>query len=193
MGYGEISNWRWHSVTSKEVQEGLSVHWVRLGLSALDHQETNGQVEVIWRKLITITHSIMVHTRVSYEYIHFSLMYTTDHTFPAIPIKHLVNHDGGPTTPHKLETGTNPSVSNPWVLFCPCVVWKATAHVDTKALNLRHQSQKGFSGIFVEIPQHQKGYLVYAPSIQKIVSSHDVLFGKKIVCQHIRHIHIQRH
>ena len=63
-------------------------------------------------------------------------------------------------------------------LFFPCVVLKSTAHVDTKVLNVYHQSQKGFCGNFVGIPQHQKGYLVYLPSIRKIVSSHDVVFDK---------------
>ena len=33
-----------------------------------------------------------------------------------------------------------------------------------------------FCGIFVGIPQHQKGYLIYVPSTQKIVSSHKVVF-----------------
>ena len=87
-------------------------------------------------------------------------MYTTDHIFPVIPIKHLVNQYSEQNTPHKLATGTKPSVSNPLVLFCLCVVQKATAHVDTKALNMRHQSQKWFHGVLVGIPQHQKGYLV---------------------------------
>ena len=34
-------------------------------------------------------------------------MYTTDHIFTVLPIKHLVNQDGEPTTPHKLATATN--------------------------------------------------------------------------------------
>ena len=67
------------------------------------------------------------------------------------------------------------------VLFCPCVVWKATAHVDTKTLNMRHQAQKGFRGIFVGIPQHQKGYLVYVPSNRKLISSYDVMFDESFV------------
>ena len=44
---------------------------------------------------------------------------------------------------------------------------------------MRHQAQKGFRGIFVGIPQHQKGYLVYVPSTRKIISSYDVVFDKK--------------
>ena len=103
-------------------------------------------------------------------------MYTTDHIFPVLPIKYMINEYGDPTTPHKLETCTKPSVSNLSVLFCLCVVRKATAHVETKALNMRHRSQKRFCGIFVGIPDHQKGYLVYVPSTRKITSSYDVVF-----------------
>ena len=83
-------------------------------------------------------------------------MYTTDYIFPVLPIKYLINEDSDPTTPFKLATGMKPSVSHLRVLFCPCLVQKATAHVDNKALNMRHQAQKGFCGIFVGIPKHQK-------------------------------------
>ena len=121
----------------------------------------------------------MVHSRFLEEYIHFALMYTTDHIFLVIPIKDLINEDDNPTTPFKLSTGTKPSVSHLRVLFCPCVVRKATAHADKKLLNLRHQSQKGFCGMFVGIPQHQKGYLVYVPITRKIISSFDVVFDEK--------------
>ena len=113
----------------------------------------NGQVEVTWRTLHTVAHALMVHARVPEVYVHFSLIYTTDHIFPVLPIKDLINEDGDPTTPHKLATGTKPSVSYLRVLFCPCDVWKYTAHVETKTLNMRHQAQKGFCGIFVGIPQ----------------------------------------
>ena len=43
---------------------------------------------------------------------------------------------------------------------------------------MRHQPQKGFCGIFIGIPQHQRGYLIYVPSTHKIISSHDVVFEK---------------
>ena len=82
--------------------------------------------------------------------------------------------------PHKPATGKKPSLSHLRVLFCPCVVRKATAHVETKALNMRHQAQKGFHGIFIGIPQHQKGYLVYVPSTRKIISSYDVVFDESV-------------
>ena len=64
------------------------------------------------------------------------------------------------------------------VIF-PCVVRKFTAHVDKKALNMRHQAQKGFRSICVGVTQHQKGYLVYVPSTRKIISPYDVVFGEK--------------
>ena len=86
-------------------------------LAAPEHQEMNGQVEVPWRTLRTVAHSLMVHARVPEAYVHFTLMYTTDHIFPVLLIKDLINKDGDPTMPHKLATGTNPSVSHSQVLF----------------------------------------------------------------------------
>ena len=118
----------------------------------------------------------MVHAIVPEVYVHFALMYTTDHIVPVLPIKYLINEDDDPITPHKLATGTKPSVSHLHVLFFQCVVRKATAHVETKTLNMRNQAKKGFCGIFVGIPQHQKGYLVYVPSTRKVISSYDVVF-----------------
>ena len=117
-------------------------------LAAPEHQEMNGQVEVTWRTLRTVAHSLMVHDIVPEVYVFFALMYTTDHIFPVLPIKDLINEDGDPTTPHKLATGTKPSVSHSRVLFFPCVVYKATEHVETKTLNMCHQEQKGFCSIF---------------------------------------------
>ena len=57
----------------------------------------NGQVEVTWRTLRTVAHALMVHARVPEVYVHFALMYTTDHIFPVLPIKDIINKDGDPT------------------------------------------------------------------------------------------------
>ena len=120
----------------------------------------NGQVEVTCRTLRTVAHSLMVHARSLEVYVHFVLMYTTYHIFPVLPIKDPINEDGDPTMTHKLAIGTKHSVSHLRVLFCPCGVRKATAHVETNTLNMRHQAKKGFRGIFVGITEHQKVYLV---------------------------------
>ena len=137
--------------------------------AAPEHKEMNGQVDVTWRTLRTVAHFLMVHDTVPEVYVHFALMYTTYHIFPVLPIKYLINEDGNPTTPHKLATRTKPPVSPLRLLSCPYNVRKATAHVETKTLNMLHQSQKGFCGIFVGIPEHQKGYLVYVPSTRKVI------------------------
>ena len=126
--------------TSTEFKDEYQNCGVCLTLAAPEHQEMNGKVEVAWRTLRTVAHSLMVHAIVLEVYVHFGLMYTTDHIFPVLPIKDLINEDGDPTMPHKLATGTKPSVSHLRVLFCPCVVWKATAHVEKKTLNMRHQA-----------------------------------------------------
>ena len=73
----------------------------------------------------TVAHSLMVHAIVPEVYVHLALMYTTYHIFLVLPTKDLVNEDGDPTTEHKLETGTKPSVSNLPVLFFQYVVRKA--------------------------------------------------------------------
>ena len=80
--------------------------------------------------------------------------------------------------PFKLATGMKPLISHLRVLFCPYSVLKATAHVDKKALNMCHKAQKGFGGIFVGIPQHQKRYLVYVPITRNIIYSFDVVFDE---------------
>ena len=110
-----------------------------INVAAPENQEMNGKVEVTRRTLRTVAHSLMVHDRVTEVYVHFALMYTTDHIFPVLPIKDLINKDGDPTMPHILATGTKPSVSHLRVFFCPCVVRKATTHVETKTLNIRYQ------------------------------------------------------
>ena len=142
--------------TSTELRQEFQTRGVHLTLAAPEYQEMNRQDEVTWRTLRTISHSLMVHARVSEAYIHFSFMYTTYHIFPVLPMKYMINKDGDPNTPYKLAIGTKYSLSHLHVLFCPCVVWKATTRVGTKVLNMRQQAQKGYRGIFVGIPQHQK-------------------------------------
>ena len=112
--------------TSTDFKEKCQTRGVSLTLAAPEHQEMNGQVEVTWRTLRTVAHSLMVHDIVPEVYVHFALMYMTDHIFPVLSIKDLINEDGNPTTPNKLSTGTKPSVSHLRVLFCPCSVCKAT-------------------------------------------------------------------
>ena len=45
---------------------------------------------------------------------------------------------------------------------------------------MRHRSQKGFCGIFVGIPKHQKVYLVYVLISRKIISSYDLVFDESV-------------
>ena len=147
-------------------------------LAALEYHEMNKQVEVTLITLHTISQFFMVHAIVLEAYIHFALMYTTNHIFLVLPIKYMINEDGEPTTRYEFVTGTKPSLKHLPVLFFPCGVRKATAHVDKKAINMRHQAQKSFCGIFIEIPQHQKGCLFYAPITRKIIFPYDVVFDE---------------
>ena len=59
--------------TSTEFKDECQTSGVHLTIAVPKHQEMNRQVEVIWRTLRTIAHSIMVHARVLEAYIHFHL------------------------------------------------------------------------------------------------------------------------
>ena len=61
--------------TSTEFKEECQTRGVHFTLVAPEHQETNRQIEMTWRTLRKIVHSLMVHARVSEACIHFSLMY----------------------------------------------------------------------------------------------------------------------
>ena len=65
----------------------------------------------------TVAHALMIHARVPEVYVHFKLMYTTDHIFLVLPIKDLINEDGDPKPPHKLATGKKPLVSLLFLYF----------------------------------------------------------------------------
>ena len=108
--FGKIDQFRWWDLerisadagtqfTSTDFKDKCQTCGVSLTLAAHEHQEMNGQVEVTWRKLRTVSHYLMVHARVLEVYVHFVLMYTTDHIFPVLPIEDIINEDGDPTTP----------------------------------------------------------------------------------------------
>ena len=82
----------------------------------------------------------MVHAQVSEAYINFALMYMEYRIFPVLPIKYSIKEYIEPTTPFKPATVTKTSISHLCVLVCLCVVRKDTAHVATKALNMRHHA-----------------------------------------------------
>ena len=58
---------------------------------------------------------------------------------------------------------------------------KPTAHIDQKALNMRHQPQKRFHGTFVGIPKHQKGYLVYVKKYEEEIYSYDIVLNESFL------------
>ena len=60
-------------------------------ISTPEHKGMNRKVEVKWRVLRTNAHSRKIHARVSEAYIHFVLIFMTDHIFPVLPIKYLKN------------------------------------------------------------------------------------------------------
>ena len=99
--FGKVDQFGWWDIekisadagtqfTLTEFKYECQTRGVRLTLAALENQEMNRQVEVTWRTLRTIAHALMVHARVPEVYVHFALIYTTDHIFLVLPIKDLI-------------------------------------------------------------------------------------------------------
>ena len=112
------------------------------------------------------------------NYSHSALIYADLYALSVLPLKYLVNEKGEPCTLFELMNGEKPSVRHLRTLFCPVIVKKHTAMKDKKVVNMRHQAQKGYRGIFVGMPENQEGYLCYVPSIRNTVTSYDALFDK---------------
>ena len=117
-----------------------------------------------------IAHSLILHTRVLEAFYSFLVHVYNILYFLVLPIKYLIKQYGNTNMPFKLVTGPRPLVSHLRVLYFPCVVQRATAHIGTKASNMCHKAQTRFCSIFVGITQHLKRYLVYIPGKRKIIS-----------------------
>ena len=161
---------------SEEFKDYCATRGINLSIAAPEHQEMNGLSEVTWRQIRTIAHSLMVFARVDDSFMHHALIYAAHVIFPALPLRDLVNEKGAQATPTELMTLRKARVSKIRTLFCPCIVKKHTAQYQQQNLNMRHQLQKGFRGIFIGFPDVQAGYEVYVPRTRSIVSSADVIF-----------------
>ena len=112
-------------------------------------------------------------------YIHFALTYKTDHIFPVLRIKHLVDKDSKTTIYYfKLVQVQIIQYHIYACYFAHLLYGKLLQLLTKKVLNLIHQAQKDFRRIFVVITQQQKVYIVHAPSTRKIISSYDVAFDE---------------
>ena len=118
VGFGKNFSRCRYAVYLDRVQRIIPTRGVHLTLAPPEHQEMKVQVKVTWRDLRTIAHSLMIHARVSEAYSHFAFIYMTDHIFPVLPIKDMINEDGYLTKPFKIATGKKLPLSHLRVLFC---------------------------------------------------------------------------
>ena len=64
------------------------------------------------------------------------------------------------------------------VIFPMCSTESYCTHCQKCVKYVSPSEKKGFRGIFVGIPQHQKRYIVYVPCTRKIIYSYDVVFDE---------------
>ena len=91
--FGKIDQFGWWNLdrisadvgtqfTSTEFKYEYQTRGVCLRLAASEHQEMIGKVEVTWKMLHTVTHSLMLHARAPEVYIHFFIsVYNRSHLF----------------------------------------------------------------------------------------------------------------
>ena len=91
---------------STEFQDECQTRSVLHLLAAPEHQEINGQVEMIWITLRKIAHSLMLHEIFLEPYIHFTFMYMVDNIFLVLTIKYPRKEEYKTTTPFKSAIGT---------------------------------------------------------------------------------------
>ena len=131
---------------------------MHLTIAAPEHQEMNNIAESTGKNINTIAHSQMNFERVEEKFNHFALINTAHVIMPVLPLRDLVNESGKQTTLVELMTGNKARISRILTLLCLVIVKKLTAQHKGKSLNMQHQLQKGFRGIFVGIPENQAGY-----------------------------------
>ena len=126
-----------------------------------------------------------IHASVDETTTHFALKHAIA-VFSIIPIR-TIRKNGNLTTSYKLFTGKWPNIKKFRVLLSPCVVNKYTATKRTEndkyvTIDVNKQcSQKGVRGMFVGFDKYTLGYLIYKPSIRKIVMSVDIAFDEEFV------------
>ena len=168
---GKIDEFGWWYLERISADAGTQFTWMEfkdecqtrgasLTLEAPEHQEMNRLVEVIWRRLRTVAHSLMVHARVPEAYVHFVLMYATNHIFLVLPIKGIIMRMAIQQRHTNFQQVRNLQYDI-YACYFVHVLYKSLRRTVRQTINMCHQAQKRFWGIFVGIPEHQKGYHVY--------------------------------
>ena len=145
-----------------------------------------------WRTLCTISHPLMVHAQFSEAYIHFTLMYTTDHIFPVLPSKNLINKYGELTTWFKLATGTKPSILYLRIFFSMCCTkiyctcwYKGGKHAPSSAKVFSryiHWDSAASKRVYFTYPTNARSYLRMLLFLMRVFLVH----------WHTHHRHIQK-
>jgi hypothetical protein len=128
-------------------------------------------------------------------YFHFALECAWK-LHSVLPHKALTKTDGKTQCPLGVYTGQPASVSNFRVMCCPAIMPYNNIHkVKTKVraepldsrkefkrmetLNRKNCSQRALRGVFVGLPRHSKGHLIYVPLTNKIYCTMDECFDEE--------------
>lgn len=98
----------------------------------------------------------------------------------------VINGQATQSCPYQLWYATEHVNAAKYCIFgCPCIakVYKRTTHKElegvAQVLTPKNIIQRGVRGIFISLPRHQAGWLVYIPASGKILTSVNVAFDEK--------------
>jgi hypothetical protein len=161
--------------TSDEFKQFCIVHHINLLLAAPKHRENNHLAKRSWQTIHRVARSMLVHARLPDKY-HFHPIRYVAAVFNMLPVKNLYNTNGEICSPFELFTGKKPLISHLRVFGCPAVAKQSVISVE--GLSTQHFTEKGIRGVFIGIPLHQNGYLIYLPGSRTIACLGNVSFDE---------------
>jgi hypothetical protein len=159
--------------TSAEFAAYCRDQQIHLSLAAPKKQYQNHLAEHTWQTISTIAPTLLVHARLPATFLYHAMVYATD-IFNVLPVRGMKNEEDCPATPYELFFSEKPSIAHFRVFGCPTVVW----HWATKQSLQGKQTERGIHGIFLGFNANNKGYVIYTPGHQQIVTSEDVSFDE---------------
>ena len=167
--------------TSEQFKELEQKYLIKLTFAAPRHQEQNGIHESNWQRIRALAFSMMNAAQVPMKFFDMALEHAWK-VHAVLPNKHLTQANGAVRCPLGAFLNKPVSISRFRVLFCPVVMMPGpitvTKHGDSHVFHRGNEPQRGFRGIFVGLPRHSAGYLVYTPSTNKIYKNLDVYFDE---------------
>jgi hypothetical protein len=138
---------------------------IKLSIVAPKKQNQNHLAKRNWQTICGMARSLLVHARLPDTFWYHALCYASDIS-NVLPIRGHTKDGDVPTTPYEILFGKLPFIHQFRVFGSPVIIKRWTTPSSTTG----KQTERGTRGIFVGFPSNQKGYLIYSPHSQQLLS-----------------------